>query len=144
MAPKVPIQLKEYKVRKKAIAGVAQPGHNTVQCIVHVSQDLADFLAVDSYSPPPQTPKPRPNPVNVQNYANYATGTFHGKTVYIITDGTGGSVYKKSYQMQIPSNYPIEFLKQFLDGRQVVTSNAMEYVKIRNGKRYPILKATIT
>ena len=138
MASKVPIQLKEYKVRKKPINGVPQAGYDTIQCIVNVSADLADYLGVDAYEFPPTAGKPVEDPVNVTNYGNYATGTYHGKTVFIITDGEGGATYKKTYQMQLPNNYPIEFLKQFLESRQSATSNTMRYVKIRNGRRYPV------
>lgn len=138
MGSKVPIQLKEYKVRKKPINGVPQAGWDTIQCIVNVSEDLALFLEVDDYQFPPSVGKPVQNPVNVTNYANYATGTYHGKTTYILTNAGDNSAYKKMYQLQLPNNYPVEFLKIFLEGRQSAIGNKMTYVKIRNGRRYPI------
>lgn len=145
MASKVPIQLKEYKVRKGRVNGVPQTGHKVVQCIVNVSSDLASYLGVEAYEFPENEGTKVPNPVNVTTYAAYSTGTYHGKTVYIITDGEADSsddgdipLYKKTYQMQIPSNYPVQFLLDFLKDRQSSTSNTMRYVKIRNGRRFPI------
>lgn len=138
MASKVPIRLRDYKVRKPLDEQTSSDKYNTLQCIINVSTDLADFLNVSAYVPPPNAPKPRPNPVNVTTYDAYSTGTYHGKTVFIITDGEGGDTYKKMYQMQLPNAYPIQFLKEFLEDRQSNTGNAIKYVKIRNGRRYPV------
>lgn len=143
MASKVPIKLKDYKVRKKPKNGVPQAGYDTIQCIVNVSPDLADYLGLEAYTFPPSEGENIPNPVNVTKYGSYSTGTYHGRTCIIITDGQGGvpgsvGYYKKTYHLQIPANYPITFLKDFLYSRQLATSNTMKYVKVANGRRFPI------
>lgn len=140
--PKVAIQLKDYKVAKGTNdQGINEPGHDTKLCVCWVSEDLYIFLGAPEYIPS-NTSKPRPNPVNVLTYNTTIRGTKYGKTVTIATDAGDNAAYKKTYQMQIPSGYPIAFVADYLKERQADTSapckNKIRSVKVRNGNKIPI------
>lgn len=137
------IQLKDYLVPKgKNAQGIQQTGQELKKCIVNVSQDLYEFLGAPEYIPTEGTPIPIARGTNVKFRSEMVRGTFHGKTVIIGTDGLGADVYKKTYQLQVPSAYPVTLIREWLEERQASTGNAISYVKFRNGFRYSVPVST--
>ncbi len=131
------IELKDYLVVKPKKDRIDESDkHKKVRCIIYINEELFNFLGVvelkDIYG------KATSNSTN--KCRSLLTGTKHGKTIQIITDGEGKELYKNSYQITVPESYPVAFVRQWLheinNNINAPCHKKLRYVKIKNGWRY--------
>ncbi len=127
MTAKQPVLLGQY-----TFANASGTVTDTVDVIINVSNGLYGALGSPAFDTSLLDGDVQEN--NNGQFQFPKQGTFNGRTVTLITDGTTPKGYVKTYQCQIPEFFPLYLFDQWLNGLTAPTENFIAF-KSRGGRR---------